>query len=202
MNQKLIKYLVALFAYLAVLYPLWMAAKDLELAPGSSLLLSLFPLFGIAAFAMLWLHAISGVFEPWLRKHFDFDRFVNITSTLIFICIILHPLLLIISPMVTLSNLLLHGGLYIWLGVIGWLLLLTYDAGKALKKYNFFARNWNKILLISTIGFLLIFFHSLQLGSDLQLNPMRSLWIFYGTTAILATIYTYGVKRLAARTTS
>ncbi len=89
--------------------------------------------------------------------------------------------------------------LAISLGILGFLLLITYDVGKALKRYDFFVRHWNKILVVSTIGYILTFLHSLMLGSDLQRGFLRGLWIFYGTTAILATIYTYGLKRFIKR---
>src|SRR5258708_1421798 len=194
MQNKLIKYSIIVFVWASVLYPLWMRAMNTHWAWDSYILLTLFPFFGLAAFSLLWLHAISGVFEPWLRKQFDFDRFVSVTALLILICIIMHPLLLILSPQTRFTDLLLHGGLYIWLGIIGWLLLITYDVGKALKKHDFFVRNWDKILIISTIGFLLTFLHSLVLGDDLQVGPLRYIWIFYGVTATLATIYTYGIK--------
>jgi hypothetical protein len=160
-------------------------------------MLSIFPSFGIAAFAMLWLHSISGVFEPWLRKNFDFDKFVHNTATLILISIILHPLLLLVNVNFNFTRIFGYGADDIWLGIIGWLLLIIYDITKPLKKYNFFAKNWENILLISTIGFLLTFFHSLGVGGDLVSGPLKTIWIFYGITAILATIYTYGIKRLA-----
>lgn len=197
MNKKIVKYSIVIFAYMAVLYPLWIRISGLSWAFDATLLLNLFPLFGLAAFSLLWLHAISGVFEPWLRKNFNFDRFVHATATLILVCIIAHPLLLLISLNFSFGKIFLFGDADdIWLAIIGWALLITYDVGKALKKHNFFVRNWNKILLISTIGFLLTFFHSIGIGSDLQSGLLRTIWIFYGVTAILATIYTYGVKRL------
>ena len=198
LKKVAIKYFVAIFAYLAVLYPLWVTLKTIQWTPTASLMFSLFPAFGLLAFSLLWLHAISGVFEPWLRKNFDFDKFVNITATLILLCLILHPLLLLVSVGFNFASIFIYGAGYIWLAIIGWLLLITYDIGKALKKkYAFFVKNWNKILLISTVGFLLTFFHSLALGHDLQSGSLRIVWIFYGTTGILATIYTYGIKRFS-----
>lgn len=195
MNKTTIRFFIILFACLAVLYPIWVNITNMSGSFDSVSIFSLFPLFGLLAFTLLWLHAISGVFEPWLRKYINFDRYVQITSGIIFICIILHPLFLLIPSNFNFSQIFAYGEKYVWLAIIGWFLLITYDIGKILKKYNFFSRNWNNILLISTIGFLLIFFHSLGIGDDLQTGPLRTVWIFYGITAISATIYTYGIKR-------
>ncbi len=196
MNNKLTHYGIIVFGYLAVLYPLWMRIQTLQWASDATLLPNVFPLFGIGAFALLWLHVISGVFEPWLRKHINFDAFVHRSSVLILICIILHPVLLLATFDFNIKSIALAYNItYIRLGAIGWMLLITYDIGKALKKYHFFTKHWNKILIISNIGFLLTFFHSLHLGTDLQAGPLKILWIFYGITATLAIVYTYGIKK-------
>lgn len=156
---------------------------------------TLFPLLGIIAFFLLWTHSIIGVFEPWLRKRMDVDAYVHWTSLTILASIVLHPLLLLISIKFDFVSLFSYNPLPITLGVVGFFLLITYDIGKALRSREFFSRNWNTILLVSTVGFILIFFHSLMLGSHLQAGPQRALWIFFGVTAILSTIYTYGIKR-------
>ena len=183
-------------AYAAVLYPLSVWFKNSNLTLSTISPVTIFPAFGLIAFTLLWLHSMSGVFETQIRKHLDFDKFVHRTSIIILVSIILHPLLLIAYFDFNIKNLSAAIDKYIRLGIIGWILLITYDIGKALRKYKFFSKNWNNILIISTIGFLLTFFHSLYLGSDLQSGPLRIIWIFYGVTAILATIYTYGIKRL------
>lgn len=201
MNRNITKYCIVAFAYIAVLYPVAIYIRGAEWAWNSTLLVELFPVFGFLAFGLLWLHAISGVFEPWLRQHIDFDSYVNSTASLILISLILHPLLLLIALKFDFGSLWFStNSFYIRLAVIAWLLLITYDIAKPLKKrYGFFARHWNKILLISTIGFLLTFFHSLGIGDDLQQGPLRIVWIGYGVTAILATIYTYGIKNFYKR---
>lgn len=195
--NKIIHWSIILFGYVAVLYPLWERLRTIQWAFNESLLLNLFPFFGLLAVSLLWLHSISGVFEPWLRKHINFDRFVSLTANLILLSLIAHPLLLFIIMGFNLNDIYaFYGKLYITIGTIGWVLLITYDIGKFLKKRNeFFVKNWNKILIISNIGFLLTFFHSLNLGSDLQSDPLRTVWIFYGITATLAIIYTYAIKR-------
>ncbi len=159
------------------------------------MLLEIFPWFGLVAFVLLWTHTILGVFEPWLRRRINVDAYVHWTAVIILICIILHPLLLLIGIKFHVSLFNGPGLRYILLGLIGWVLLITYDIGKVLKRYNFFVRNWQNVLRISTIGFILIFFHSLYLGEHLQSGFLRHVWIFLGVTAIASAIYTYVVKR-------
>ena len=189
------KKLIILGASLAVLAPIVTHIINVDWA-NSSLMQAIFPIFGLLAFTLLWLHAMSGVFEEWLRERFDFDFFVHWTSIVILFSIILHPLFLLIIAKFDILGIYNANPKAMLLAFIGLPLLLTYDIGKLLKTKKFFPARWNAILMISTIGFILIFFHSLQIGSDLQSGFLRKLWIFYGVTAILATIYTYGIKKL------
>ncbi|KKU22496.1 MAG: hypothetical protein UX31_C0001G0014 [Candidatus Nomurabacteria bacterium GW2011_GWA1_46_11] len=196
MSRNFHKTWLAVFALVAVGLPVWTRVGSLGWQSRPDIIPNLFPVFGLLAFSLLWLHALSGVFEPWLRRQINFDKFVDSTSLVILISIILHPLLAWANVNFSFKDLFAYGeARAIWLGIFGLLLLLTYDVGKFLKKYKFFSRNWTNILTISTVGFLLTFFHSLSLGSDLQSGFLRKVWIFYGVTAIFATIYTYGYKR-------
>lgn len=194
-HRNSIKLSIAIIACLAILYPLWERFRTIGWSMDGSLIYNLFPTFGMIAFILLWLHSMVALFEGWLGKYFDLKYFINITSSIILISIIAHPLLLLISIDFKFKSLLSSEyAIYIKFGVIAWLLLITYDIGKALKRFDFFVRHWKKILLISMIGFGFAFFHSLFLGSDLQSGPLRILWIFYGATGILSTIYVYGIR--------
>lgn len=191
------KLLIILGAATAVAFPI--ITHILNVSWGnSSLLINIFPVFGLLAFTLLWLHAISGAFEEKLRAMFNFEAFVRWTALVILVSILLHPLLLLIIARFDILAIFAPGEhqFALLLGLFGLILLLTYDIGKVLKRHEFFTRNWNAILIISNIGFVLTFFHSLELGSDLQSGFLRKLWIFYGVTAIIALIYTYGIKKL------
>lgn len=202
MQRLFIKSLLIATACLAVLYPLWVRVRSLEWALDSTFIPNLFPALGIAAFTIMWLHVVGGALEVWLKKYVDFEKFVHNTSFLVLILIIFHPLLLLIQLGFDFTKLFLYGSaIYIWLGILGWFLLLTYDVGRVFKRNNFFVRNWNAILILSTLGFLFAFFHSLGLGSDLQSGFLRKLWIFYGATAIIAAIYNYGVRMFLEKPT-
>ncbi len=201
MNKKITKVFIIILAWLALIYPLWVRIQTLQWDFNlNTWSLNLFPLFGLIAFILLWFHSLCGVFEDWLKEYIDFDWFVHVTSIIILICIIAHPLLLFIGMDFSISNIFFYyGARSLWFVIIAWLLLISYDVGKMLKKYNFFAKNWHNILAISNIGFLMTFFHSLILGSDLQSGPLKYIWIFYGTTAIMAITYTYGIKRFVIK---
>ncbi len=188
------KKLVILLATFSVLTPIVVHIAHTSWSAGT-FVVNVFPIFGLLAFTLLWLHSMAGVFEEWLREHFDFDNFVHWTSIVIFVSIILHPLLLLILVKFNFNSIFRGNPQAITLAVVGLLLLLTYDIGKALRKHERSSKHWRAILIISNIGFILTFFHSLSLGSDLQEGPMRILWIFYGVTAILGIIYTYGIKK-------
>src|SRR3989344_789063 len=138
MKPVVIKYGLTLFAFLAVGYPLFVRTTNLQWSFDHTILaLNIFPLFGLTAFSLLWLHALSGVFEPWLRQYINFDRFVHYTSLIILASIILHPLLLFLSLEFRILDVFsYYDATYIWLAIIGWILIITYDIGKALRKYN------------------------------------------------------------------
>ncbi len=191
MNRTVSKTLIIAGAWLAVLLPLFVHFKSSSWDGTDSVIHTLFPAFGLLAASLLWLHAISGVWEEKLTEMFDFDFFIHTTASLILFSIIAHPLLLLILIKFHISLLFNDD---VMLGALGLVLLLTYDITKPFRKSGFFSRHWNKILIVSNIGFLLTFFHSLELGSDLQSGLLRYLWMFYGITGAFAIAYTYGIK--------
>jgi hypothetical protein len=162
------------------------------------MLLEIFPIFGLIAFVLLWTHTILGVFEPWLHTRWPrlFDGYVHWSAVTILVCIILHPLLLLIALNFSLADVLAINSPYVLFGVIGWCLLIIYDITKPFRRYNFIARNWTNILIISNIGFVFTFFHSLHVSGDFDIGFMHWLWIFLGVTAIASLIWTYGIRKM------
>ena len=178
-------------------YPLYVWYGRVDLVFGNTLLLNLFPVFGLLAISTMWLHIVGGALRPWLEKYIDFQRFVSKSSVIVLFLIILHPLLLFtgIGFQNAGSVLGLYDSKYIRLAIIAWFILVGYDVAKRFKNRQFFVKHWETVKLISTIGFFLALSHSLGLGSDLQAGPLRSVWIFYGVSAAIAAVYTYGVRR-------
>ena len=198
MNSTIVKYGLLTFALAAVIYPIGVRFGNLTWSPDPiHLSANLFPFFGILPFTLLWLHSLAGLYYQWLDHYIDLDQFIHITASIILVCLIAHPLLILASLDFSISNTFIYyGKTYIWLGIIGWLLLIIYDITRPLKICRFFSKNWTSILVISNIGFVITFFHSLALGSDLQSGFLRYVWIFYGVTAIIALTYTYAIRPL------
>jgi hypothetical protein len=197
MNKKLITYSIYILAGLAVLYPVWVCVSNMPWAWDATLPGTIFPVFGLAAFALLWLHIVGPALRPWLDQFVNFEKFLRKTSPFILAFMLLHPLLLLTSfgfrfPEIFTA----YEADDVVLGMVGLIFLLTFDIGEMLRKREFVVRHWNKILLISSIGFVLIFFHSLALGDDLQAGFLRYLWMFYGATGILAIAYNYFGRKL------
>lgn len=181
--------------WVAVLYPLLTVISARNWSLDDTIIYNLFPIFGVLAFTILWLHVISGVFEERLKELINFDLYVRRTAWIVFVGIIMHPLLALFAFDFSFWNIFdVYGRLPIFLAITAWFLLITYDIGRLLQQKEFFVLHWRKILFISTIGIILSFFHSILIGGDLQVGPLRVLWIFYGSTAILASIYNFGIK--------
>ncbi len=161
------------------------------------MLFEIFPIFGLVAFLLLWTHAVSGFVETPIRRWSNrlFDEYVYWSALVILVCIILHPLLLLIATHFNFTAIFGFGEPYVWLGISGWVLLISYDITKPWRSHRNFAQHWRKVLILSNIGFVLIFFHSLNLGDDFHSGPLHWLWIFFGVSAIAGILYTYGFKR-------
>ncbi len=159
-----------------------------------------FPLLGLLAFSLMWSHYIASV----MRRHFEQDsqvlhRYFEITSAVVLVAILLHPVLLgwqLWSDGLGLppgSYKLYVGASSYWaviFGLIAWLLFLSYELRRVYGK-----RSWWRFVQYGSDGaMLLIFVHALRLGSNLQSGWFRGVWFFYGVTLLWALFYGYSVK--------
>ena len=200
MKKVITQILIWFFAILAVGYPLWTRFSNMPLELSESITSYLFPFFGLLMVSLLWLHSLLGALEDWLRKYIPFDLFVQATAAVILISLIAHPLLLLISVNFSIKTVYaIYSMLFVWLGILSWTLLISYDVIKPFRKFPGVSKHWDKVLFISNLGFLLSFFHSLNIGSDLQAQPLRGIWIFYGVTGAVAILYTYVIKPLRTK---
>lgn len=185
-----------MFALVAVFFPVLVWKQTVTINLDSSLLRTIFPVLGLIAYMIMWLHIIGGAFETKLNRYIDFDYFLYWSSYIVLGLLILHPLIFIVNfGFPQFSGIFNFGsGSFIWLGILGWLMLITYDIRKAFSNQIFFKRHWGAIQFLSTAGFYVIFFHSLFLGHNLGSGPLRTAWILFGISGVLASVYTYLIR--------
>lgn len=200
---QLIRIALNVLAFFVVFYPIIVWYRNTGLELGSLTAINVFPVLGLTAFSLMWLHIVGGVFGNTLERYVNFRKFVSTTSLIVLVLLVFHPLLFLVNlTKRQIINLLTVGrSIYIWFAITAWIVFIGYDIAKLFKDHKFLTKHWEIIKLISTLPFFLVFFHSLKLGSDLQKGTLRYLWIFYGITATFATLYTYIIKRFFKKRT-
>lgn len=159
----------------------------------------LFPLLGLLAFSIMWSHYIVSS----LRRYYKFEagvtaQYFEWTSYATLVAIFLHPGLLIwqlwrdgqglppgsfwqyVAPSLR------------WLTVVGSVSFLVFIAYEFRRKYK--ERTWWRyVQYASDAAMLGIFYHGLQLGSNLQAGWFRFIWLLFGITLIGSLVYTYAI---------
>lgn len=153
----------------------------------------LFPLVGLYAFFLVWLQVMMGSNRRWLRSFFpNIIRFHRIEGVFALLFALTHPTLLIFGygldaylkdAFVTRDRV-----LFVWFGRVA-LFLIVLTAGSALlQRISWLRTRWRMIHYLNFFVFILVWFHSWNLGSDVQSSGLRYLWYFYGLTFVLSVI--------------
>ncbi|HSX14822.1 MAG TPA: hypothetical protein VLE72_02835 [Candidatus Saccharimonadales bacterium] len=200
-SQKLVAFAWTLSASVVILaFVAWGSGLRWDLTAINAY--SLFPLFGLLAFSLMWSHYVASVARQVLKlDHQVLKRYFDLTSLVVLALILLHPGLL--SWALWRDGLGLPPGsefLYVGkalktaviLGMTGWAILLAYELRRWLKTKPY----WWVFVLATDAAMILIFIHSLKLGSNLQTGWFRGVWLFYGASLGLCLIYIY-IKKLA-----
>lgn len=194
--QRLTRILLPIIWVLILLLPpyVYLANRSFAptLEPGT-----IFPLFGLMAFTFIWSQIMLGAFmrplARWYKTVFPFHIFQGISALLF---AFLHPLFLFISlpaaERFKLPITFVAPGLdkFVFLGDTGLFLLFVGVAAGALRKTAWLKKYWHRIHFVNYLVFFLIFFHSWNLGTDVQSSPiLRPLWLFFFGTVVLGIIY-------------
>lgn len=171
-----------------------------NIGTGTITVYDIFPLFGLLAFSLMWMHYISGA----LKRKFGFANDAHI----------LKPYFTITSGMV-LGLILLHPGLFyyqLWADGLGLppgsymqvyvepslrmaIVLGTLSLGAFLVfelKRKFSDKAWWKYIeYINIVAMFAILYHGFTLGGELGEGWFRGLWIIYGAVLLAAVSYNY-----------
>lgn len=157
---------------------------------------SLFPLFGLVAFSLMWTHYIGGA----LRRYLGFDksvlsRYFRVTSVIVLVSLLLHPGILWLQlakdgfGLPPLSHLAVYtdnaARFVLLLGTISLILFLAFELHRIYSEKSW----WRYVIHGNTLAMFLIFFHAFVLGGELDVNWFRVVWLIYGVTLLIAVVY-------------
>lgn len=156
-----------------------------------------FPIFGLIAFTLVWSQLMIGSFMRLLTRIYPRILAWHIAQGLTALGFaLLHPFLLILSLRHDLG---IYFGYqfvpsgfapYVYLGQAALLLLVIAVAAALLRRWPPIQRYWHWIHLLNYGVFFLVWFHSWNLGGDIQTTPLlRGLWQFFFVTVIAGLVY-------------
>ncbi len=194
--RSLFKYgLVALWLIVIVTPPfIFLLAHGTEAFAN---LATAFPFFGLIAFTLIWSQIMLGAFmrplEQLYPKIFPLHIIQGLTA-LIFAFI--HPLLLTLVYWPHLLDVFHYDFVspnlvpFVYLGEAGLILLICGVLAGLLRRWPPIQRYWHWLHLVNYLVFFLIFFHSWNVGGDLQTQPvLKGLWIFFFGTVLIGLYY-------------
>ncbi len=162
----------------------FLAGRDLHSAT-----LAIFPLVGLYAFTLLWIQLMLGSLMPWWRRMYPgIERWHRTQGVFVFLLALLHPSLLLIgiglAPFATFRFVDQRMIPFVLLGETALLLMTVTVLTALLRKTARVKRWWRQIHLLNYLIFILVWFHSWNLGSDVQSSNLRWLWLGFGISAV------------------
>jgi hypothetical protein len=153
---------------------------------------SLFPLFGLWAFSTMWTHYIAGAYRRLTAQSISLmSSYYKFTGWFAFVCLLLHPTVLIVKLWVDgyglpPSSYLQYAGaantLAVGLGSLGLMIFLAYES-----KRLFSNRTWWKYVgHAQLVGMYAILVHGFSLGGEMSILWFRYVWIILGVTLTVA----------------
>ena len=159
-----------------------------------------FPLLGLMAFGLMWMHYVSGSLKRYVGLANDTSvlrRYFTVTSVIVLGLILLHPGLLYtglyadgfgLPPVSSFAVYESTGArIALLLGSISLTIFLLFE----LKRWFGERKWWKYIDYINMAAMIMIFTHALIIGSDLMNGWFRFVWIAIGWILVLSLVYNY-----------
>ena len=161
----------------------------------------LFPLLGLLAFSIMWAQVVVGKFKNYFNKIFSTHKFFVRTGLTVLILFLSHPIVAAIaqwksSKLLPLESIFSLVGpsqrIFIIFALISFVSFVMYELVLRLSKFRIVQKIAPFVEFFSSIGVILVWIHSINIGSHLQTGLLRITWWFYGITTILIILHTYG----------
>lgn len=154
-----------------------------------STIYSFFPLLGLMAFSLMWVHYVAAAVNRLYNKAFDLKKYYEWTGWIVIVLVVLHPLLLWYAlfrdglglppkSYLTYVGKAMRGA--VLLGSAALIIFIAYEFKPWVEKTRFLP----VLVGLNDLAMIFIFFHALKLGGSLHLGWFHTLWIFYGVVLI------------------
>lgn len=161
----------------------------------------LFPLFGLIAFSLMWCHYIIAALRLYLKVPKGITKsYFEVTSLAVLAAILAHPGLLWwqlwqdgfgLPPFSYLEHYVAKK--LAWVAILGTISLVIFLAYEFRRFYG--DRTWWRyVQYASDVAMLLIVYHGLRLGKNIQDGWFVAIWYLYAVTLIISLGYIYWQK--------
>lgn len=162
----------------------------------------LYPLLGLIAFTLMWLHYTLGPVKRWFKaSDTSLTSYFTITSWVVLVLILLHPALFMYTlwadglgyPPNSYLGLYpeLLSRIALLLGSISLIAFLAFEFHRIFKN-----RPWWRFVEYANIAAMFaILYHGFTLGGELDTPWFQALWGLYAVTLAATIIYEYVLKR-------
>lgn len=162
---------------------------------GSLGILQIFPLLGLLAYSLMWAHYLTSFVRTQLGlERIVLKTYLEVTSFVVLVCIVLHPGLLVFK--LWQNGLGLPPSSYftyvgkglapaVTLGSISLMIFLAYELRRKFAKSSW----WKCVVWANAAAMIAIFVHGLKLGGQLMGGWYRGVWLFYGVLLISLFVY-------------
>jgi hypothetical protein len=158
-------------------------------------LLQIFPLLGLLAFSLMWAHYMTSFARVQVGlQRSVLKNYLEITSFVVLVCLLLHPGLLIfklwqnglgLPPTSYLNYVGKDLAPAVALGSLSLMIFLAYELRRKFAKSSW----WKYVAVANNLAMVAIFVHGLKLGSQLMNGWYRGVWLAYGVLLIALFAY-------------
>ncbi len=163
-----------------------------SLAVSKLTIYSLFPLFGLLAWSLMWTHYVNGA----LAVRYGMERsrlYKTVSEIIVFFCLWLHPGLLIYQLSVDNSTIIEYVGqrnaVFILGAFAAWLAFLSYDILVRFKNRPFWKKNWIWVSVTQALAMGIIYLHAIKFGRHIQVSWFKVYWAVLGLVLIPCMLY-------------
>ena len=167
---------------------------------GSLGIYELFPLLGMLAWLLMWMHYVGGSVKRYFGLSKDtkiLKRYFDVTSAIVLALILLHPGLLYVGlfkdglGLPPISAFLVYYQLTarvaLVLGSISLTVFLLFELRRWFREKSW----WRYIEWANVIAMFLIFVHAVLIGGELYPGWFTALWVIFGLLLVLSITYNW-----------